>query len=216
METPARVILLVEDDEAFLRTAERILLRGGYSILAASGPFAALEQSRAYEGHIEVLLTDVNMPGMDGITLAECVVTEHPNIRVLLMSAATTVESRFPLLTKPFRIGQLLEAVSKTIADPLPVPAIACAPEGSNTSRVGAALAAEVDQALHGYLESSRNLLAVTRDVPSGIPAPDGRFRIRRAAYSRKRAFEEYGRAQKKLIDRMKLEHGRGESESKE
>jgi len=203
MAVTAQVILVVDDDSDFLRATEAILVRGGYSTLPASGALEALEKSRGYAGHIALLLTDVSMPDMDGTVLAEHLVNERPDTRILLMSASTAVQSRFSLLKKPFRLAQLLEQVSKTIAGPPPLSAVAGAPDSTNDS-VEAALAAEVNEMLRRYLESSRDFLEITRGVPTGIPNPDGILRLQQSANSSKRAFEEYRRAQKKLDDYIK------------
>src|SRR3954453_10943846 len=156
MEVTAQVILVVDDDLDFLRTVEAILIRGGYTTLTASGAREALEKSRNHVGHIALLLTDVSMPDIAGIVLAEHLVNERPDTRILLMSAGTVAQSRFSLLKKPFRLAQLLEQVSKTIAGPPP----RSAPPGARDSpidSVGAALAAEVNEMLRRYLESSRD-----------------------------------------------------------
>jgi CheY-like chemotaxis protein len=104
-----------------LCATEGILRRGGYSPIAATGPLEALKKSRDFGGEIHVLLTDLVMPVMDGVTLAQQIVSERPQIRVLLMSG-TIVSSRLPLLKKPFRMHQLLEQVGSLISGPPPPP----------------------------------------------------------------------------------------------
>jgi DNA-binding NtrC family response regulator len=103
-----------------LSATERILRRGGYSAIAASNPLEALEQSRAFPGEIHLLLTDVTMPEKSGMVLAHEILAERAHIRVLLMSGNGKVQSRLPLLKKPFRTGQLLERVARVISGPAP------------------------------------------------------------------------------------------------
>ena len=111
-------VLLVEDDPALLRMLETILLRGGYSPLAAPDALEALEQSRAFAGDIHLLLTDVNMPGMDGLTLAQQLLAERPRMRVLVMSSRPQSSTRLPFLPKPFLIDQFLDKVRHVLAGP--------------------------------------------------------------------------------------------------
>ena len=215
MQTTAQAILVVDDDLDFLRATEAILVSEGYSTLTASSGLKALEKSREYVGHIALLLTGENIPEMDCLTLAEHIITERPNTRVLPMSAvATTVQARFSRLTQPSGIAQLLDQVSKAIARPLPPPALARARKDSTGNCVEAELLAEVNERLRLYLQSSRNFLSATRDVPTGIPNPDGIVRLQQSANSSKLAFEAYRRAQKKLDEHMKGEQGRTEPES--
>jgi hypothetical protein len=116
-----KVVLVVDDEESILLAAEAILLRGGYSPITASGALEAFEKSRNFKGDIGLLLSDVMMPDMDGLTLAQRILAERPDTRILLMSAYTNVPPGVPLLTKPFRMAQLLEQVSTVINGPPPV-----------------------------------------------------------------------------------------------
>jgi DNA-binding NtrC family response regulator len=81
--------LVVDDDETMLLSVEAILRRGGYSTIGASGPLQALSKSRNFHGEIHLLLTDIVMPKMNGVALAEQLITERKNIRVLLMTGYT-------------------------------------------------------------------------------------------------------------------------------
>ena len=117
------VVLVVDDDAMILRATEAILRRGGYSPTPASGPIEALRKSRDFKGEIDLLLTDVTMPGMNGPSLARRIMAERPLIRVLLISAGANVSSRLPLLKKPFSMAQLLAQVAQVIDAPPPLPA---------------------------------------------------------------------------------------------
>ena len=77
--------------------------------------------ARAFPGEIHLLLlADMTMPAMDGIGLAQQLLAEREHIRVLLMSGNGKVESRLPLLKKPFHTAQLLVQVAKVIRGPVP------------------------------------------------------------------------------------------------
>ena len=119
-EPQAQTVLVVDDDLRMLSATERTLRRGGYSVIAAPGPLEALEKARAFQGEIHLLLTDVRMPAMDGTVLAQQILAERAHIRVLLMSGNGNVESRLPLLKKPFHTAQLLLHVAKVISGPVP------------------------------------------------------------------------------------------------
>jgi two-component system cell cycle sensor histidine kinase/response regulator CckA len=91
--SPARgseTVLLVEDEPA-VREMTRTALQGyGYTILAASNAEDALRTVAAKDGRIDLLLTDVVMPGMGGPQLAEHVRRAHPAIAVVFMSGYTS------------------------------------------------------------------------------------------------------------------------------
>ena len=93
------------------------LEKGGYTVHAFTNPTEALRQMREFMGNIHLLLTDVTMPEMDGITLARHLLAERPSTRVLLMSGYSDVQpSGLPLLKKPFSREHLLEEVERVLA----------------------------------------------------------------------------------------------------
>jgi CheY-like chemotaxis protein len=101
-------VVLVAEDEVVVRNIVCLLLHHeGFHVLSAADGKEALELAREYRGTIDLLLSDVKMPRMDGISLAEHIVTERPGIRVLLMSGKISDEIRkknirLPFLHKPF------------------------------------------------------------------------------------------------------------------
>jgi two-component system cell cycle sensor histidine kinase/response regulator CckA len=116
--------LLVVEDEAPLRdVAGRILSGAGYHVLTADGGVRALELAALHEGRIDLLLSDVVMPGMLGKELAERLVHARPDTRVLYMSGYAqpvlasqgTLEPGVALLEKPFTAGDLLTAVRRRL-----------------------------------------------------------------------------------------------------
>jgi signal transduction histidine kinase len=79
-------ILLVEDEAVLRSLIQRILLPQGYTVLEAENGEVALQRSQAYPETIHLLLTDVVMPGMNGRELAEQLVVQRPQMKVLYMS----------------------------------------------------------------------------------------------------------------------------------
>ena len=112
-------ILVVEDEELVLDVAKRILLQHDYHVLAARSGAEAFEILKDYRGTIDLLLTDVVMPGITGKEVAERVSVLRPEIRVLYMSgypesvvaSQGVVDQAIRLLSKPFMAVDLLDHV---------------------------------------------------------------------------------------------------------
>jgi CheY-like chemotaxis protein len=108
-------LLLVEDDSAVRQATRKLLVRLGYKVLEADGPAAALELGRVYVGSIDLLLTDVVMPGRDGRALGDELRLLRPKLRVLFMSGHTddgairegTLEPGTAFVQKPFTSAAL-------------------------------------------------------------------------------------------------------------
>jgi nitrogen-specific signal transduction histidine kinase/FixJ family two-component response regulator len=117
------VILLVEDEEELRRLAVRELDRRGYAVVVASGGDEALEVAHSLDGRIDLLVTDVVMPGMSGIELAAHVNELWPLLPVLFVSGHLDEGSvgRNPmadgadLLAKPFTPDQLGRRVRQAL-----------------------------------------------------------------------------------------------------
>ncbi|GAA2690953.1 hybrid sensor histidine kinase/response regulator [Actinoplanes palleronii] len=116
--------LLVVDDEAGLRdVAGRILSGAGYEVISADGGSQALELAARHAGEIDLLVSDVVMPGMLGKELAERLVDVRPSTRVLYMSGYAqpilasqgNLDPGVVLLEKPFTADDLLTAVRKRL-----------------------------------------------------------------------------------------------------
>src|SRR5690606_799677 len=88
----SETILLVEDEPAVMRLVQEILEGAGYSVLPAHDGRRALQIARAHDGPIDLLLTDVVMPGMGGAALAEKLTAERPELPVIYMSGYTRSE----------------------------------------------------------------------------------------------------------------------------
>jgi len=79
-------VLIVDDDPFILRVLRRILASSGVDVIEALGPDAALAVSAGDAGDIDVVLTDITMPGIAGPTLVRRLTDSRPNIRALYMS----------------------------------------------------------------------------------------------------------------------------------
>jgi len=115
----AGTILLVEDEEAVRRLGKRILEKEGYSVLVAEHAAEAMAVAAAWKGPIDLLVTDVVMPGRSGVELARELEQMRPGIPVLFTSGyPETTRGRWQppkgwgaFLQKPFTPTELVEAV---------------------------------------------------------------------------------------------------------
>ncbi len=82
-------LLVVEDDSAILKLAERVLVSQKYKVFKSTSPVQALEIAQMHTGGIDLLITDVVMPGMNGKELAGRIQAMHPRIKTLYMSGYT-------------------------------------------------------------------------------------------------------------------------------
>ena len=121
----AATILLVEDEEAVRRVTARTLRRAGHLVFETGSPRAACALFDQHADEIDLLLTDVVMPEMHGSALAERLVRERPNLRVLFVSgysnalpAAGRGKPGSVVLSKPFGPSQLLDTVASILGLP--------------------------------------------------------------------------------------------------
>ena len=85
-EQGSETVLLVEDDEMFLDLLSEVLEGNGYDVMAAGDPAQALALMGEHQGKVDLLITDMVMPGMSGKKLAARLSSERPDMKVLLMS----------------------------------------------------------------------------------------------------------------------------------
>jgi hypothetical protein len=117
-----RTVLVVDDEPALRDITLRTLEAGGYSVVTASSGVEAVEVARAH-GPIDVLLTDVIMPGMVGQEVAASVQAVRPGIGVVFMSGYASMElasnglldARTLLLEKPFTEDELLTVIETAV-----------------------------------------------------------------------------------------------------
>jgi two-component system, cell cycle sensor histidine kinase and response regulator CckA len=122
-------ILIAEDSEGLRTLAVRTLEGCGYRAFAANDAAEALRIARAHDGPIDLLLTDVVMPGADGLELSRIVAAERPETRILYMSGHTDdvishhglLERGVQFLQKPFNRDGLARRVRDVLDDhPMP------------------------------------------------------------------------------------------------
>ena len=117
-------VLLVEDEPSLLELNERMLTRLGYTVLAATTPSRALELVRAHQGALDLLLTDVVMPEMNGRELAAKVRELAPAVKQLFMSGYTAnviahhgvLDEGIFFLQKPFSKKNLASKIAEVMA----------------------------------------------------------------------------------------------------
>jgi len=119
-------ILVVEDEENILNLVVLTLKKRGYQVLSATVPEDAMDLAATHPGKIDLLITDIVMPGMNGRELSEKLVTHQPRMKALFMSGYTAeiiaqhgaLEAGLHFLQKPFTIQNFLEKVRKTLDHP--------------------------------------------------------------------------------------------------
>ena len=124
MTNPRETILLVDDEETVLRFSARVLAKEGFRVLSAGSGQEALDAARAVDHAIDLLMTDVMMPGMNGCQLAELLLARRPSLRVLFMSgyAEDVLVTNVGLvpgaafLSKPFKPKALVTKVREVLA----------------------------------------------------------------------------------------------------
>jgi|SRR5271157_1260082 len=113
-------VILVADDDALIRNLVTLLMqKEGHFVLSAADGHEGLELSRQYPGPIDLVITDVQMPRLNGADLCAHLREERPGIKVLVMSGADMSEIvsqnvNLPFLPKPFD-GQTLKARVRAI-----------------------------------------------------------------------------------------------------
>jgi len=121
---PDRCVLVVDDEPDLRKSIEIILGRGGYAVLSAGSGDEAAQLASAYEGTIDLLLTDVTMPGLSGQEVANRLRVDRPSMRVLYMSGFAqplltskgTIGPDVTLVEKPFTRRSLLAKVAEVLA----------------------------------------------------------------------------------------------------
>lgn len=123
-------ILAVDDDPAILRCVDNITSKLGCRILCAASGKKALAVIEAAKGNIDLLLTDVMLPGMNGPQLANIVKKDRPEIKVVFMSGSGNVQSVMKIYTdihgdleylpKPFSPEELISTLEEVLGKTRP------------------------------------------------------------------------------------------------
>jgi PAS domain S-box-containing protein len=126
----SETILLVEDEDAVRNLTRRLLENGGYTVLQASDAESAMEVADSHPGRLDMLLTDVVMPGLSGPELARRLLTSRPRLRVLYvsgypdeaMASQGLLEPDASFLQKPFTPETLARRVREILDTREPAP----------------------------------------------------------------------------------------------
>ncbi|MGH1376221.1 MAG: response regulator [Alphaproteobacteria bacterium] len=119
-------ILLAEDDEAMLNFLVMALVRAGHEVISKRDGLEALQEIEQRKD-INLLLTDIVMPGIDGIELAQKAVDTRPDIKVMFITGFAAMamqsidkteekEKQPQLLSKPFHLNDLVKQVEEILA----------------------------------------------------------------------------------------------------
>ncbi|MBF0242866.1 MAG: response regulator [Desulfamplus sp.] len=119
----SETILLVEDEVSILKLTKTMLERQGYKVLAAEAPYEAIELAQNHSGTIDLLITDVIMPEMNGRELAKKILSIYPNIKRLFMSGYTAdviarhgvLDEGVRFIEKPFSKQEIMDKVKDTL-----------------------------------------------------------------------------------------------------
>ena len=120
-----QTILLVDDDGTLRSFVSTLLNRLGYNLIVATDGAEALEKARSFEGPIDLLLSDVEMPGMTGIELAIQLNRARPSTRILLISGLQSgmlvLNNGWQFLPKPFVADMLRDRIRDFLAEQPPI-----------------------------------------------------------------------------------------------
>jgi CheY-like chemotaxis protein len=128
----SETILLVEDEDDLRDLVREVLEARGYTLLSARNPIEALALADEHPSRIDLLLTDVVMPRMNGRELAERLAPARPGMKILYMSGYTddaighlgVLDSGTAFLSKPFTTKTLAAKVREVLDAPAPKPAL--------------------------------------------------------------------------------------------
>jgi PAS domain S-box-containing protein len=120
-----QLVLLVEDEKVILNVGQAMLEQLGYRVLSASSPGEALQQAKAQTEKIELLITDVIMPEMNGRDLARILVDIIPGLKCLFTSGYTSdiiahhgvLDEKINFIQKPFSFTELAVKVSEVLGE---------------------------------------------------------------------------------------------------
>jgi CheY-like chemotaxis protein len=113
-----RVCLVVDDEPRVRGYLRAVMQTGGFETIEADNGIHALEELRSCARHVDLMVSDVNMPLMNGHALASRVRSEFPTTAIVLITGytATPASDGSPVLQKPFLPAVLLEAAAEALA----------------------------------------------------------------------------------------------------
>lgn len=214
MRPEPRLILLVDDDSHVRRLCVKILSRHGYRLLEAKNGTDALTIAARPDGVIHLLLTDVHMPGMNGMELAQAITARRPGTPVLFMSGGDPETMREWLggdsmvLRKPFLSGKLLQRVAELVDRPAIQESARSQPVNLRREQIRqdqsvGEFRAAVSQARQEFLDACQAYTAKLEESnPWGTPASGGAQVLPEdAGKARRAALQQYLSALRALSD---------------
>jgi two-component system chemotaxis response regulator CheY len=124
IDKAARRILIVDDDVSIRRTLQTLLKRAGYDVMVAEDGNEAVRLWREHGG--DLVITDLHMPGKDGIQTIVELLSHHPGVRIIAMSGGgqtrrldllgnATLLGAVLTIEKPFTIDEMMTVVSRAL-----------------------------------------------------------------------------------------------------
>lgn len=117
-------VLVVDDESAVRRFAVRVLEREGFGVVEANDGLEALELMKQRGTSVEVVVSDIVMPRLNGVELMQALSVSHPDLPVILMSGYATgalaelgIAAPCAILPKPFPSERLLEEVRRCMKE---------------------------------------------------------------------------------------------------
>src|SRR5512136_1898865 len=116
-----KCIMLIDNEEGLCRMMEAVLLDNGYAVKAYTRSFAAVEAFRP--GDWDLVVSDIKMPGMDGLEVLQRLKSADPKVPVIMITAYATVEmsiqalrrGAYDMLTKPFEPEELIYRIKNAL-----------------------------------------------------------------------------------------------------
>ena len=117
-------VLIADDEESMRMLVARAIAMDGHDIVTAQDGAEALEILSGEQGRFDLLLTDIQMPVMDGIALALTAARDFPDLTILLMTGFADQRERasglnaivYDVVTKPFSVADIRTAVADALA----------------------------------------------------------------------------------------------------
>ena len=119
-----KTILLVEDDPALRSLVKKSLESNGYNVLSAEDSVNANEQTKMRWGIVDLILSDINMPGLTGGEYADYLKAINPDLKIIYMSGAPVTDKAVQqhlldqsafFLAKPFTLENLNQAIKRAL-----------------------------------------------------------------------------------------------------
>ncbi|MGM0597616.1 MAG: ATP-binding protein [Myxococcota bacterium] len=122
-DNQAATILVVEDETAILNLVEKVLSRRGYNVLVTNSPLEAIDLIKNYDSEINLLITDIIMPELDGFELSQKITDLQPGIKVIYMSGYTDdlianhgiIRENIEFIQKPFTAEDIISKTSQVL-----------------------------------------------------------------------------------------------------